>query len=985
MKNIANSLFPYALLLFFGHTNPALAQTERVSVVYINGIQNTLADTQATTEKIRKILNASRNHSDTNKKKGFFVDGVWNPIGYTGHTLTEGDLKQDLKELFLLKTAEELFAEHFTKLLSPFNSPRPNNKDAAKRVKQYLEEDMTPAGNSLVDTPDEQNDNVTDKDMEGAQGAARALVNWVKPFLTNSRRPVIVVAHSQGNLLANLAYASLATEFDDLSSRVRLVNVANTSEFSLNNLNFTHASDAALFNGKAGSTACEVAVGVENLEGMPTYKGWTRTPPKCPENNKCNFKIATATFEGVTGEIPNQSFTDVCLDHGMVDTYLSDATVENIDSQGVVFSPGAKRFRDRFEDFVYTAAESLAAAGLPQPTVSLTASPSAITAGQSATLSWTSENVASCTASDGWNGSMATSGTQGVSPTQTTTYTLTCTGTSGGSTQTSTTVTVNSPTNLPAPIPQSPANASSGVSTTPTFGWSTVSGASSYRIMIAASASSLPADAAADSCSNCINDTPTSNTYTSTALTAGQTYFWQVKARPPTSDTQHNFGNWSSVSNFNTAASGSANLPFRTARVSIDSTDNEQIGNNCPPRTDQQPTDCTLEDLTATTLTVSSTSADGRFVVFNSRAANLVANDSNGKNDCFVRDRDTDRNGVYDEAGKVKTVLVSVDTSGAQFSSDTNRCSISGDGRFVLFGSKLRDRDPDKNGIFDESSHATTLNIQADSMSHSGRFLVFASDNAILTSDSNNRSDVYVHDRDSDGNGIFDEPGTIRHALISGDISSSTNESERFSDLSISADGRSVAFSYSTLNPSTLASRNLVYVYDRDADRDGVYDQPGKTLIVQFDSGGQTKISADGRFVTYRNSDLQAYDRDTDRNGIFDETGGVRMSRISDGTKACVSGDGRFVGYQSGQDIVVMDRDRDENGIYDELNNTATISASAAPNGASGNGRSDIPYGCSISADGRFVSFPSEASDLVTNDTNGDRDFFVVNLRQAFQ
>ena len=80
----------------------------------------------------------------------------------------------------------------------------------------------------------------------------------------------------------------------------------------------------------------------------------------------------------------------------------------------------------------------------PPPTVTLTANPTTINSGQSSTLTWSSTNATSCSATtpSGWTSSTATSGTQSVSPTTTTTYTITCTGT-GGSTPATATVTVN--------------------------------------------------------------------------------------------------------------------------------------------------------------------------------------------------------------------------------------------------------------------------------------------------------------------------------------------------------------------------------------------------------------------------------------------------------------------------------------------------------------------------------------------------------------
>jgi len=75
------------------------------------------------------------------------------------------------------------------------------------------------------------------------------------------------------------------------------------------------------------------------------------------------------------------------------------------------------------------------------PTVSLSASPASIAAGESSTLTWSSTDAASCTALGGWSGAKATSGSQAVSPASTTTYTLSCSG-AGGTASQGTTVAV---------------------------------------------------------------------------------------------------------------------------------------------------------------------------------------------------------------------------------------------------------------------------------------------------------------------------------------------------------------------------------------------------------------------------------------------------------------------------------------------------------------------------------------------------------------
>ncbi len=111
----------------------------------------------------------------------------------------------------------------------------------------------------------------------------------------------------------------------------------------------------------------------------------------------------------------------------------------------------------------------------PAPTVTLTANPTSITQGQSSTLTWSSTNATSCTASGGWTGTKTTSGTQAVSPTANTTYTLTCTG-AGGSANQSVTVGVSA---NPAPTVTFTANpTSTTASQGATLSWSSTNATS---------------------------------------------------------------------------------------------------------------------------------------------------------------------------------------------------------------------------------------------------------------------------------------------------------------------------------------------------------------------------------------------------------------------------------------------------------------------------------------------------------------------------
>ncbi len=254
--------------------------------------------------------------------------------------------------------------------MAPFNqlsSIDSNDSKAARTVVTTFLDDMTPGTNSLEDSGPV-NERMNDERMNATQRATRNLVAEI-----SNLQPAVVVAHSQGNLLANLAWAKIVGEHGDAAKgMMRLVNVANTSEFSVHGLNFTHEGDAALF-ASARLLAVETS-----LEALPSAGGnWTRTTPNCLNDSACNFKLAPATFLRPTTAIPlspvrdllNPSKTletladtqlNVALQHSISGVYLSTARVPPVvpDTQRVALSAN-DRFVDRFEDFVYAAAKSL--------------------------------------------------------------------------------------------------------------------------------------------------------------------------------------------------------------------------------------------------------------------------------------------------------------------------------------------------------------------------------------------------------------------------------------------------------------------------------------------------------------------------------------------------------------------------------------------------------------------------------------------------
>ncbi len=382
----------------------------------------------------------------------------------------------------------------------------------------------------------------------------------------------------------------------------------------------------------------------------------------------------------------------------------------------------------------------------------------------------------------------------------------------------------------------------------------------------------------------------------------------------------------------------------------------------------------------------SAISADARFVAFTSSAADLVANDTNGKDDIFVHDRHT---GVIER--------VSVDSSGAEGHAASGSASISADGRFVAFESFAADLVAgDTNGFLDVFVHdrqsgttervsVATSGTQGDgrssspSISADGRFVAFYSAAKTLTADTNNVRDVFVRDRLN---------GTTE--LVSVDSSGSQGNSHSI-DPSISANGRFVAFTSSATNLVAGGGNGFDQVFVRDRDL-------GTTERASIATGGaegtknsgNPSISADGQIVAFDSVATNLVGNDTnDCADVFlhDRQSGL-TERVSVSSGAAqgdlasnwpsISFDGRVVVFHSAATNLVVG---DTNGSLDIFVHNhqrgTTERASVATGGSEGILDSKAP---SLSADGRVVAFESLAPNLVTGDTNAVSDVFAHDL-----
>jgi Tol biopolymer transport system component len=258
-------------------------------------------------------------------------------------------------------------------------------------------------------------------------------------------------------------------------------------------------------------------------------------------------------------------------------------------------------------------------------------------------------------------------------------------------------------------------------------------------------------------------------------------------------------------------------------------------------------------------------SANGRFVVFESEASDLVADDTNGVSDVFVHDRRFGR-----------TERVSVSSRGAQANASSGDKWISADGRFVSFHSQASNLVPgDTNGVDDVFVHdrwtgrttrvsVTSHGAQANGISWwvlisgNGRFVGFSSwASNLVPGDTNGVLDVFVYDR---------RTGKTTRVSVSSRGSQANGDSFAHA---LSADGRFVAFDSNADNlvPGDTNGTGDVFVHDRHT---------GRTTRVSVGLGHaqtdgismQPALSPGGRFMVFHSEATNLVPGDT--NGVSD-------------------------------------------------------------------------------------------------------------------
>ena len=404
---------------------------------------------------------------------------------------------------------------------------------------------------------------------------------------------------------------------------------------------------------------------------------------------------------------------------------------------------------------------------------------------------------------------------------------------------------------------------------------------------------------------------------------------------------------------------------------------------------------------------LSAVSANGRWVVFTSDASDLVnISDNNNRggdlgHDVFARDRWT---GV--------TRLVSVNSSGTSSGNGSSSApAITADGRFVAFQSRASDLVAgDTNGNYNDvfvrdlQTNTTTLvsanysgtgsgnfNSSNPMISDDGRFVVFYSDATdLVPNDTNFTRDVFKRDLQ-----------TGQTTLVSVNSDGSGGGNDLSFNLACTPDGRFVVFaSYAT---------NLVSQPDRNNDADlFVRDTVlGTTSLVSVNYNGtatgnhasllKPRITPDGHYVVFLSSatDLTSKPDNNDAQDVFVrdlQAGSTSLVSVNlDGTGSgnsfsdfpTISSDGHYVSFVSNAGNLVSNDNAAFFNVDVFLRDLRANTTQLITTNRYGTGSTgwDSYFEQALSADGRYLAFISTAIDLVDQDTVG-LNVFVHDVQQ---
>jgi hypothetical protein len=263
-----------------------------------------------------------------------------------------------------------------------------------------------------------------------------------------------------------------------------------------------------------------------------------------------------------------------------------------------------------------------------------------------------------------------------------------------------------------------------------------------------------------------------------------------------------------------------------------------------------------------------------------------------------------------------------------------------------------------------------------------GRFVTFTSAASnLVPGDTQGRWGVFVRDR---------KLGITERVSVASDGRDADDDSR---GSSISADGRVIAFNSRATNLVPEADEGTwhVYVRDRKLGTTERVDVSGDGAPADASSMGWS-ISSDGRFVSFTSTAKNLVPGGTTPHWrvFVRDRELARTELVSVGTDgqeadgpihflAYISADGRFVTFTSNARNLAPGGAQGEWDVFvRDRRSMTTERLAVAMDGAEANGESAMDsVGSPISTDGRFMAFTSAASNLVPGDANDVQDAFV--------
>ncbi|MEI5101375.1 hypothetical protein RB200_26130 [Streptomyces sp. PmtG] len=367
-------------------------------------------------------------------------------------------------------------------------------------------------------------------------------------------------------------------------------------------------------------------------------------------------------------------------------------------------------------------------------------------------------------------------------------------------------------------------------------------------------------------------------------------------------------------------------------------------------------------------------SADGRYVAFQTEAANLLPGDTNDRTDIYLRDLRTK-----------KLERISLRAGGKQYDSHALDPSISADGRYVTYsaqvpqqggglysGTFLKDRKTGRTEVVslsDDDKPVFGDYVTGARVSANGRYVAFVS---ALKDHGDPQSDamwtgVYLRDRK---NGTTRRVSEIATGLPTWTVTA----------VHLSPDGRHVGYGLGQVRPG---HGSKVYTYDTTTGTSKRLDvlPSGEQVRV-----GVPSLSENGRYAAFT-SPARLVPGDTNgKQDVFrldTRTGKLKKVTVTarggqtdaDSHEPRISPDGRHVAFVSGASGLTAG-DRAKGPLYvRDLKSGVNRRVNVPRGGGESEDQGWPAYG--LSADARTFAFTSDAATMVPGDTNGARDVFV--------